>query len=75
MYFGPFPAFLRVALDLIYPTGRGAWSFVINEEKGILPKPVCSARRAHCPRQGPRSYHEGDGAFGKKISCISSHGM
>jgi hypothetical protein len=46
MYFGPFPAFLRVALNLIYPTRRGAWSFVINEEKGILPKPVCSARRA-----------------------------
>lgn len=40
---------------------------MINEEKGILPKPVCSARRAHCPRQGHRSYYDGDGGFGKKF--------
>src|SRR5438445_3997354 len=26
MYFGPFPAFLRIPLDLVYPAGRGAWS-------------------------------------------------
>jgi len=26
MYFGPFPAFLRMPLNLIYPAGRGAWS-------------------------------------------------
>ena len=26
MYFGPFPAFLRIPLNLIYPAGRGAWS-------------------------------------------------
>src|SRR5438876_531165 len=26
MYFGPFPAFLRIPLNLVYPAGRGAWS-------------------------------------------------
>lgn len=26
MYFGPFPAFLRMPLNLVYPAGRGAWS-------------------------------------------------
>ena len=26
MYFGPFPAFLRIPLNLIYPAGRGTWS-------------------------------------------------
>lgn len=26
MYFGPFPAFLRIPLNLIYPAGRGMWS-------------------------------------------------
>jgi len=26
MYFGPFPALLRIPMNLAYPTGRGAWS-------------------------------------------------
>lgn len=26
MYFGPFPALLRIPLNLIYPAGRGMWS-------------------------------------------------
>lgn len=26
MYFGPFPALLRIPLNLIYPAGRGRWS-------------------------------------------------
>src|SRR5436305_11981562 len=26
MYFGPFPAFLRIPLNLVYPAGRGTWS-------------------------------------------------
>src|SRR5256885_10297077 len=26
MYFGPFPALLRMPLNRIYPAGRGAWS-------------------------------------------------
>lgn len=28
MYFGPFPALLRMPLNLIYPAGRGTWSRV-----------------------------------------------
>jgi hypothetical protein len=28
MYFGPFPAFFRIPLNLIYPAGRGHWSRV-----------------------------------------------
>lgn len=26
MYFGPFPALLRIPLNFVYPSGRGAWS-------------------------------------------------
>jgi hypothetical protein len=26
MYFGPFPAFLRIPLNFVYPEGRGKWS-------------------------------------------------
>jgi len=26
MYFGPFPAFVRIPLNFIYPSGRGCWS-------------------------------------------------
>ncbi len=28
MYFGPFPAFVRIPLNSIYPSGRGGWSRV-----------------------------------------------
>src|SRR5258708_2341032 len=28
MYFGPFPAFLRIPLNFVYPTGHGKWSRV-----------------------------------------------
>jgi hypothetical protein len=28
MYFGPFPALLRIPLNLIYPAGRGKWSII-----------------------------------------------
>src|SRR5262249_4457132 len=28
MYFGPFPAFMRIPLNFIYPPGRGKWSRV-----------------------------------------------
>src|SRR5215470_3482385 len=26
MYFGPFPAFLRIPLNFLYPSGHGKWS-------------------------------------------------
>ena len=36
MYFGPFPAFLRMPLNLIYPAGRGAWSRISGFLAGEL---------------------------------------
>jgi hypothetical protein len=36
MYFGPFPAFLRIPLNLIYPAGRGAWSRVSGFFAGVI---------------------------------------
>jgi len=36
MYFGPFPAFLRIPLNLIYPAGRGAWSRISGFCAGVI---------------------------------------
>jgi hypothetical protein len=36
MYFGPFPAFLRIPLNFIYPTGRGTWSRVSGFLAGTI---------------------------------------
>jgi hypothetical protein len=36
MYFGPFPAFLRILLNFIYPTGRGMWSRVSGFFAGTI---------------------------------------
>jgi hypothetical protein len=36
MYFGPFPALLRIPLNLIYPEGRGAWSRISGFLAGEL---------------------------------------
>jgi len=36
MYFGPFPAFLRIPLNLIYPAGRGRWSRVSGFCAGVI---------------------------------------
>ena len=36
MYFGPFPAFIRVPLNLIYPSGRGYWSRVSGFSAAII---------------------------------------
>jgi len=36
MYFGPFPAFLRIPLNLIYPSGRGAWSRISGFCAGLV---------------------------------------
>src|SRR5437016_6284183 len=36
MYFGPFPALLRIPLNLIYPAGHGAWSRVSGFLAGEL---------------------------------------
>jgi hypothetical protein len=36
MYFGPFPSLLRIPLNLLYPTGRGAWSRISGFLAGEL---------------------------------------
>jgi hypothetical protein len=36
MYFGPFPAFLRIPLNYIYPGGRGYWSRISGFCAGMI---------------------------------------
>ncbi len=36
MYFGPFPAFLRIPLNYIYPAGRGNWSRISGFCAGVI---------------------------------------
>jgi hypothetical protein len=36
MYFGPFPAFLRMPLNLVYPAGRGMWSRISGFGAGVI---------------------------------------
>ena len=36
MYFGPFPAFLRIPLNYIYPGGRGYWSRISGFCAGVI---------------------------------------
>ena len=36
MYFGPFPAFLRIPLNFIYPGGRGLWSRISGFCAGMI---------------------------------------
>jgi len=36
MYFGPFPAFVRMPLNYIYPNGRGYWSRICGFCAGMI---------------------------------------
>jgi hypothetical protein len=36
MYFGPFPAFLRIPLNFVYPGGRGHWSRITGFCAGMI---------------------------------------
>jgi len=36
MYFGPFPAFLRIPLNFVYPNGRGEWSRITGFCAGMI---------------------------------------
>jgi hypothetical protein len=36
MYFGPFPAFLRIPLNFIYPAGHGKWSRISGFSAGVI---------------------------------------
>jgi hypothetical protein len=51
MYFGPFPAFVRMPLNYIYPSGRGTWSRLSGFCAGI----IALAAFAALVREGLRS--------------------
>src|ERR1044071_6983102 len=36
MYFGPFPAFVRIPLNFIYPSGHGKWSRISGFCAGVI---------------------------------------
>ena len=36
MYFGPFPAFLRIPLNFVYPAGHGKWSRISGFCAGVI---------------------------------------
>ena len=36
MYFGPFPAFVRIPLNFVYPNGRGYWSRITGFCAGMI---------------------------------------
>jgi hypothetical protein len=36
MYFGPFPAFLRIPLNFVYPAGHGKWSRISGFSAGMI---------------------------------------
>ena len=36
MYFGPFPAFVRMPLNFVYPSGRGYWSRICGFCAGMI---------------------------------------
>src|SRR5215831_4921040 len=36
MYFGPFPAFLRIPLNFLYPAGHGKWSRISGFCAGVV---------------------------------------
>jgi hypothetical protein len=36
MYFGPFPAFVRMPLNYLYPSGRGSWSRITGFCAGMI---------------------------------------
>src|SRR4026209_2755759 len=36
MYFGPFPAFVRIPLNFVYPNGRGHWSRITGFCAGMI---------------------------------------
>ena len=36
MYFGPFPALLRIPLNFIYPAGHGKWSRISGFCAGLI---------------------------------------
>jgi len=58
MYFGPFPAFVRIPLNFIYPSGRGCWSRLSGLCAGMVALAAFAGlirtalRSSHLPRAG-----------------------
>ena len=53
MYFGPFPAFIRIPLNFVYPSGRGYWSRL----SGLCAGMIALAAFAGLIRMALRSSH------------------
>src|SRR5437764_15040240 len=59
MYFGPFPALLRIPLNFLYPAGQGTWSRIsgfcagaisLFAFAGLVLVPLASSRLSSCAR-------------------------
>lgn len=55
MYFGPFPAFLRIPLNCVYPSGRGRWSRISGFCAGIIAVFAFAGLIGACLRSSPLS--------------------
>jgi hypothetical protein len=55
MYFGPFPAFLRIPLNFVYPAGQGKWSRVSGFCAGIVALSAFAGLVAIALRSSPLS--------------------
>jgi hypothetical protein len=61
MYFGPFPAFVRMPLNFIYPAGRGKWSRISGFLAGVIAlfafaKLIAACLRSSCLSTSARSW-------------------
>jgi hypothetical protein len=55
MYFGPFPALLRIPLNFIYPAGHGKWSRISGFCAGIIALFACAGLVRTALRSSPLS--------------------
>ncbi len=55
MYFGPFPAFLRIPLNFIYPAGHGEWSRISGFCAGVIALSAFAGLVAIALRSSPLS--------------------
>lgn len=56
MYFGPFPAFLRMPLNYVYPSGRGSWSRISGFCAGAIALAAFSGLVTMCLRSSQLSF-------------------
>ena len=60
MYFGPFPAFLRIPLNFVYPAGHGKWSRISGYCAGIVALLAFAALVRTALRSSPLSLQLGN---------------